>query len=99
LTEQSVNPNYKAVEILSVPNYYLRSDQNNWFLAASPNDIETIEIGFVDNRQEPEILLQDNPTVATVFTQDRITYKVRHEYGGTPLDYRGFYAGIVAGLS
>ena len=98
-TEESVNPNYKAVEILAIPNYYLRSDQNNWYLIANPSDIETIELGFIDNQQEPEILLQDNPTVATVFTQDRITYKVRHEYGGAVVDYRGFYGGIVAGLS
>ena len=27
------------------------------------------------------------------FTNDVITYKVRHEYGGAVADYRGFYLG------
>jgi len=27
------------------------------------------------------------------FTNDVITYKVRHEYGGAVVDYRGFYLG------
>jgi hypothetical protein len=91
------NPVYKAVEVLAVPNYYLGTDTNNWYLVADPNDVgETIEIGFVDNKQTPEILVQDAETVGTVFTNDRITYKVRHEYSGAVADFRGFYAGIVA---
>jgi len=98
-TIESVNPNYKALEPIIVPAGYLRGDKNNWYIIADPNDIETIVIGFIDGRQEPEIILQDAPNVDQVFTYDRIRYKVRHEYGGCVVDYRGFYAGIVAGLS
>jgi hypothetical protein len=41
-------------------------------------------------------LLQDGPTQGAVFTNDAITYKIRWEFGGGWVDYRGAYASIVA---
>ena len=98
-TIESINPNYKAVEPIIVPNGYLRNDTNNWFLLAKKEDLEYIVVGFLDGRETPEILLQDSPTVDVVFTNDRIRYKIRHEYSGVNVDYRGYYGGIVTGLS
>jgi hypothetical protein len=98
-TEMSVNPNYKAVEPIIIPNGYLRSDQNNWYLIGDPADLEGIVIGFLDGRETPEILLQDAPGVDQVFTHDRIKYKIRHEYNGCIADHRMFYSGLVAGIS
>ncbi len=96
---ESINPNYKAVEPIIVPAGYLRSDTNNWFLIANKSDVEHIVIGFLDGRENPEVLIQDTQTVGQVFTNDQIRYKIRHEYSGVIVDYRGFYGGIVAGLS
>ncbi len=79
-----------------MPNYYLGVDTNNWYLVGNKDDAETIEIGFVDNQQEPQILVQDVETVGTVFTNDQVTYKVRHEYSGAVVDYRPFYGGITS---
>lgn len=98
-TDESINPNFEAVEPIIIPNGYLRSDQNNWYLIGDKKDAEGAVIGFLDGRENPEVLLQDNPAVDTVFTHDRIKYKVRHEYSGVIADYRPFYAGIEAGLS
>ena len=28
-----------------------------------------------------------------MFTNDQLTYKIRHIYGGAVIDYRGFYRG------
>jgi len=94
-TNEENNTLYKALEPIIVPGF-LR-DSNNWFVIADPATCETIEIGFVNGRETPEILLQDGPTNGEVFTNDIITYKVRHEYGGAQADYRGFYGSIVAG--
>ena len=58
-------------------------------------EIEGIEIGFLNGKQEPEILVQDQPTVGNVFVYDTIRYKVRHEYGGAVVDYRAFAGAIV----
>ena len=41
----------------------------------------------------PILFVQDQPLYGNNFTNDVITYKVRHEYGGAVVDYRGFYQG------
>lgn len=72
------------------------TDANNWWLVADPADIPTIEIGFLDGKEEPELFVQDMPNVGSMFSNDKLTYKIRHIYGGSVLDYRGFYGAIVA---
>jgi len=71
------------------------TDANNWWLVADPADIPTIEVGFLDGREEPELFVQDMPNVGSMFSNDKLTYKIRHIYGGAVLDYRGFYGAIV----
>ncbi|NOS85239.1 MAG: hypothetical protein HOP31_08880 [Ignavibacteria bacterium] len=67
-----------------------QSNSNNWRLVADPSYTPTIEIGFLDNQQEPEIFTQDMPNVGSLFSNDKITFKIRHIYGGNILDFRGF---------
>ena len=70
-----------------------QTDTDDWQLITDPKLNPTIEIGFLGGRQEPELFIQDQPAIGTVLTQDRITYKIRHIYGGDVLDHRGFVAG------
>lgn len=72
------------------------TDSNNWYLVADPSDVPTIEIGFLDGQEGPELFVQDLPNVGSMFNNDQITYKIRHIYGGAVLDYRGFQGNIVA---
>jgi hypothetical protein len=72
------------------------TDANNWFLIADKNLVPTIEIGFFNGREDPELFLQDMPNVGSVFSNDVLTYKIRHIYGGAVVDYRGFYGAVVA---
>jgi hypothetical protein len=67
------------------------TDPVEYFLFADPNQVDTIEVGFLQGRQAPEFFLADNPLVGSMFTQDRLVYKVRFEFGTTVLDYRGMY--------
>lgn len=90
-----VNPVFKAVEPLVVPKGFLRASAKNWYLVASPADVETIELGYLDDRRDPEILVQDSGLVGDVFAKDEIKYKVRHIYGGAVVDFRGFFGAIV----
>ena len=60
---------------------------------ADPRVIDTIEVGFVGGQVNPILFVQDQPLYGNNFTNDVITYKVRHEYGGAVVDYRGFYQG------
>jgi hypothetical protein len=52
-----------------------------------------IELGFYQGRQDPELFVQNDPTVGSVFTADKLTWKIRHIYGGTVVDYRALYRG------
>jgi hypothetical protein len=80
-------------EVITAP--FLHGDPNNWYVVADPNQIDLVEIGFVEGREEPVILLQDQPTSGNVFARDNIKDKVRHEYGGAVIDFRGFVGSIV----
>jgi hypothetical protein len=61
------------------------TDLNDWCTLADPMDIPVLEIGFLDGQEEPVLLTQDSPTEGSVFTNDVISYKVRHVYGGNIL--------------
>ncbi|SEB43525.1 hypothetical protein SAMN04489727_1721 [Amycolatopsis tolypomycina] len=64
-----------------------------WFLSADPNMVPTIEIGFYNGKQDPELFTQADQTVGSMFNADKLTYKVRHIYSGAVLDHRGLYRG------
>lgn len=70
------------------------SSTSQWFLIADPREVDTIEIGFVGGQVNPALFVQDQPLYGLNFTQDAISYKIRHEYGGAVVDYRGLYRGI-----
>lgn len=72
------------------------TDANNWYLLADPGQVELIEIGYLGGQDAPELLVQDDPTAGTVFTNDAISYKVRWIFGGGWLDYRGAYGAVVS---
>ena len=92
-SDNDVNPLHNQLEVVSVPQF---TDTNNWYLLTDPAVLPTIELGFVGGQETPELLLQDAPTDGQVFTNDRISFKVRWEFGGGWLDYRGAYIGEVA---
>lgn len=85
---QSLVPN-----IIAVPFW---TDPTDWAVTANVADIPFIEIGFLDGNEEPELFVQDSPTVGSLFTADKITYKLRHIYGGAVIDYRGAYKAVVS---
>ena len=60
-------------------------DSNDWVTVADPVILPVLEIGFLDGREDPELFIQDAPTVGSMFSHDKLTYKIRHIYGGTVL--------------
>ena len=76
-----------------VVDYWTATSSTAWFLVADPNMIPTIELGFYNGQVDPELFVQNDPTVGSVFTADKLTYKIRHIYSGTPVEYRGLYRG------
>lgn len=70
------------------------TDTNDYWVTADPTQTPMIEIGFWGG-EEPSLFVQDVPNVGSLFSNDAITYKMRHVYGGAVLDFRGFGGGIV----
>lgn len=88
---QTLNPTIVTV------NYW--SDGTDWVTLADPNRFGVLEIDFLDGREEPELFVQDNPTAGSMFTNDQVTYKIRHTYGGNWLvdAEKGTTKAVVAG--
>ena len=78
-----------------IPVWYW-TDPNDWCLTTDAQLNNTVEIGFLDGNEEPEMFVQDNPTVGSLFSNDIIKYKIRHIYGGTVLDFRTAFKSVVA---
>lgn len=84
-----------AMSLNIVPVWYW-TDANDWALFADPMDSQVFELGFLDGQQEPQLFVQDVPNVGSMFTNDEITYKIRHIYGGDVIDHRGADKSVVA---
>lgn len=98
LFNRNTNLDKTFVQVMSLeilPVWYW-TDLNDWAIGADPMDLPSIEIGFLDGNEEPELFVQDNPTVGSMFTNDKVTYKVRHIYGGNVTNFRGFDKSVVA---
>lgn len=72
------------------------TDANNWVATTDKADVPLIELGFFNGNEQPEIFVQDTPNQGSLFSNDQIKYKIRHIYGGHPLDTTGFYKAVVA---
>lgn len=92
-TEQ--NKNFVQSLSLQVMPVWYWTDANDWCLSADPADIPSVEVDFFSGDEEPSIFVQDSPTLGSMFSHDKLTYKIRHIYGATVTDYRGLYKGVV----
>ncbi|MEO5341092.1 MAG: hypothetical protein H7837_11360 [Magnetococcus sp. MYC-9] len=90
------DPTFLQSNAPQVASVWYWADVNDWCVSADPVDIPLIEVGFLDGNQEPELFVQDAPTQGSLFSNDQVTYKIRHIYGGNVLDYRGLYKAVVA---
>lgn len=72
------------------------TNTGDWFLSASPTEFPTFELGFEGGMQEPQLFVQDDKRLGSMFDRDAITLKLAHGYyGGSPLRHEGFYANDV----
>lgn len=74
----------------------LATDTNDWGLVANANDVELLEVAYLNGRKEPEFFLADNPLAGQMFVADKIQYKQRHEYEMEITDTKGFDKSVVA---
>jgi len=60
-------------------------DAAAWYLVADPSQVDTIEVAFLDGREEPEVFEEEK------FRADAISYKARMVCGVGVMDTVGFY--------
>lgn len=72
------------------------ADANDWFLVADPGMCPTIEVGFYQGKEIPELFTQADNQVGSMFDADKMTWKIRHIYSGAVVDHRGMYRGANA---
>ncbi|HMX15546.1 MAG TPA: hypothetical protein PKD29_01770 [Rhodocyclaceae bacterium] len=97
--QRGTNQDQSFIQTLApkiIPVWYW-TDATDWAATCDKMDIPFIEVGFLDGNEEPELFVQDSPTVGSLFSADKITYKVRHIYGGAVVDFRGGYKAVVVG--
>jgi hypothetical protein len=71
------------------------TDTNDWYCVADPKRFPTIEVAFLGNAEEPELLIEAS-NAGSSFTADKIVYKARLWHQAAPLDFRPFYRQQVA---
>lgn len=66
-----------------------------WVLVADPRRARTIEVGFFNGNEDPELFTADQENVggSSQFNADKIAYKIRHIYGVLLQDHRSFARG------
>lgn len=74
-----------------------QTDATDWMMFADPNDVEIVELAFLNGQQEPVMLVADNPANGQMFVGGRIQYRISHDFNAEVVDYRGTYKGVVAG--
>jgi len=92
-TTPNIVPQKFKTDYIVVPRW---TDANDWIAVADPNMCPTIVVGFLDGKEEPEIFIQDQPSVGSLFYADKIVYKIRHIWGVAVFDYRPFYKHVVS---
>jgi hypothetical protein len=71
------------------------TDADDWRVLADPSQWETIVLGFYRGQSEPTIIRAGAETAADMWTNDVISYKLRHIWSLVVSDYRTVYGGLV----
>jgi hypothetical protein len=58
-----------------------------WYMAAEPNQVDTVEVCFLQGEETPYLEREDG------FEVDAVRYKIRQTFGAKAIDYRGLYQG------
>jgi hypothetical protein len=92
LTTKTRNPLRNKVNAYSLA---ILTDTNDWGMLLPPSEVDMVEMGYLNGRQEPEFFVADTPNSEQVFVADKIRHKGRHEYAGAVVDFRSGYKAVV----
>lgn len=76
-----------GLEGIEVPHW---TDPLKWYLASDRMAIDGFSAGFLDGKEEPEII-NEMPNTGSHYDQLRLSFRIHHVYTATPGDWRQFY--------
>lgn len=89
----------KAQRLTPIVEPFLNSS-TAWYVLSSPQDAPAIEVGFLNGKQTPDLLLKRADAVSTAggddpwgYEFDDIDYKVRHDWATAKGMHQGIYRG------
>lgn len=82
---------YNDIECICVDNRYLGTGEKNWYLVQDPEHVEGIQLGFLDNEEEPRIMLHSTLFPGRELQHDGIQCSVSHRYGGAVVDPQALF--------
>lgn len=79
------------------------TDENDWGVIRDKEDVPIVEMAYMNGHEEPEFITDWIPKtlggaeLARIFTfkDDKLGFKVRHEYGGGLTGFQGGYKSLV----
>jgi len=91
------------ITILDAAAGFPLSSVGGWYLFSDPGELAVLECAHLQGHERPEICMKASDKVnigggaigpmAGDFATDNVFYRVRDVFGGTTLDWRGFYFG------
>jgi hypothetical protein len=72
------------------------TNETQWGLIRDCQEVPIIEMSYLNGHEEPELFTSSSPASGGIyiFANDKLGYKIRHEYGGALVDYKGGYCSI-----
>lgn len=87
----------KRLEVLIEPFF---TSTTGWYVMADPNDAPVVEVGFLDGKDTPDLLVKRADAINIAggedqwgYDFDEIFYKVRHDWAVARGMYQGIYRG------
>ena len=74
----------------------LLTDANDWGVHRDSAEVESVRVDYLNGQEEPTFFLADLKNAGMMFVGDRLTYKLRLEFGVVVADYRGAVKAVVA---
>lgn len=79
------------------------SDANDWYVFANPADAASVNVGFLNGKEDPTLMLEQGPQMIGAgaydpyeLMVDKLTWKVRHDWATAAGEWRGAYKAVVA---
>lgn len=72
------------------------TNSTQWGVIRDREDVPIVEMSYLNGHEEPDLFTSAGPAREGLYTfgNDKLGYKIRHEYGGALVDYKGGYCSI-----